>query len=76
MIKFITLAPLFFLVAVLVIFPAWVAIDSGLYAGLQFFGVVAIIAIPSSVVIGTTYVLLAYGIYVVFKKYGLLPANS
>lgn len=74
--KLITLTPLFFLIAVLVIFPTWVAIESGLYAGLQFFSVVAIIAMPSSIVIGATYVLLAYGIYVVFKKYGLLPANS
>ncbi|MCX2802001.1 hypothetical protein OQJ68_09400 [Microbulbifer thermotolerans] len=76
MMKFIMLAPLFFLIAVLVIFPAWAAIDSGLYAGLQFLGVVAIIAIQSSIIVGVTYVLLAYGIYVVFKKYGLLPANS
>lgn len=74
--KFVTLTPLFFLVAILVIFPAWVAIDFGLYAGLQFLGVVAIIAIPSSVIVGATYVVLAYGIYVVFKKYGLLPTNS
>ncbi len=76
MMKFITIAPLLFLTAVLVIFPAWVAIESGFYAGLQFLGVVAIIAIPSSIIVGATYVLLAYGIYVVFKKYGLLPENS
>ena len=76
MMKFITLTPLFFLIAVLVIFPVWVAIDSGLYAGVQFLGVVAIIAIPSSVIVGATYVLLAYGIYIVFKKYGLLSTNS
>jgi hypothetical protein len=74
--KFITLAPLFFLIAVLVIFPAWMAIESGLYAGVQFLGLVALIAIPPSVVIGAIYVLLAYGIYFVFKMYGLLPANS
>lgn len=76
MMKLITLTPVFFVLLALIIFPSWVAVESGPRAGLEFLGVVAVIAIPSSVLVGVGYVLLAYGLYAVFRKYGLLRESG
>lgn len=75
MIKLITLTPFVFLFIVLLFFSILAAMKSGLSSGLKLFSIVAIAAVPSAIVVGAVYVLLAYALFLVFKKYGWLPSN-
>jgi hypothetical protein len=76
MMVWVTLTPVFFLMLVLIVIPGWVGVESGAIHALQFFLVVAIVAIPAAIISGPIYVLLAYAIFVLFRKYDLLPASS
>ncbi|WP_160153105.1 hypothetical protein [Microbulbifer sp. ALW1] len=76
MMVLVSFAPIVFLSVVLVVFPFLAAMDAGAVEGLKFLAVVALFAVPTSVVIGSVYVLLAYAIYALFRRYDLLPGNS
>ncbi|WP_226669169.1 hypothetical protein [Microbulbifer aggregans] len=76
MMLLVSITPIIFLGVVLVVFPLLAAMDAGAVEGFKFLAVVALVAVPSSVVIGAVYVLLAYTLYVLFRRYGLLPSNS
>ncbi|MFV8784100.1 hypothetical protein ACNKU7_16895 [Microbulbifer sp. SA54] len=72
----VSFTPIVFLCLVLVVFPFLAAMDAGAIEGLKFLAVVALFAVPASVVIGSVFVLLAFAIYALFRRYDLLPGNS
>ncbi len=76
MMVWVTLTPIFFLMLVLIVIPVWVGFESGAIHALQFFLIVGIVAIPATLVSGSIYVLMAYAIYALFRKYDLLPTSS
>ena len=61
---------------VLLVFPILAAMDAGAVEGLKFLAVVSLFAVPASVVIGSVFVLLAYAIYALFRRYDLLSSTS
>ena len=68
--------PIIFLCLVLLVFPILAAMDAGAVEGLKFLAVVSLFAVPASVVIGSVFVLLAYAIYALFRRYDLLSSTS
>ncbi len=76
MMKWVFITPALFLTVILTVIPSWVGLSAGILEGVQFFVIVAIVAVPAAFVMGFVYVGLAIVLYALFRKKKWLPASS